>query len=62
MAILVRDKVGPRVALAVVAVWASMITASMLQVAYTESMAMTLLCGVLLALTPYIKLSGRRHG
>lgn len=51
MAILVRDKVGPRVALAVVAVWASMITASMLQVAYTESMAMTLLCGVLLALT-----------
>lgn len=51
MSILLRDKVGPRVALAAVAVWASMITASMLQVAYTESMAMTLLCGVLLALT-----------
>ncbi len=51
MSILLRDKVGPRVALAAVAVWASMITSSMLQVAYTESLAMTMLCGVLLALT-----------
>ncbi|MDO5711739.1 MAG: hypothetical protein Q4P32_08400, partial [Micrococcales bacterium] len=51
MAILLRDKVGPRVTLAAIAVWASMITSSMLQVAYTESLAMTLLCGVLLALT-----------
>lgn len=51
MAILVRDKVGPRVALAVIAVWSCMITSAMLQVAYTESIAMTLLCGVLLALT-----------
>lgn len=51
ISILLRDKVGPRVALAGVAVWASMITSSMLQVAYTESIAMVLLCGVLLALT-----------
>lgn len=51
VAILLRDKVGPRVALAGVTIWATMITSAMLQVAYTESIAMTLLCGVLLALT-----------
>lgn len=51
MAILLRDKVGPKVALAGVAIWATCITAPTLQVAYTESLAMTMVCGVLLAFT-----------
>ncbi len=51
MSILLRERVGPRVTLAAIAVWSCMITSAMLQVAYTESLAMTMLCGVLLALT-----------
>ncbi|GAB96015.1 hypothetical protein BJY21_003644 [Kineosphaera limosa] len=51
MAVLLREKVGPRVALCGVAVWACIVSSSVLQVAYTESMAMVMLCGVLLALT-----------
>ncbi|WP_226345109.1 glycosyltransferase family 39 protein [Agilicoccus flavus] len=51
MAILLRDRVGVRVALAGVAIWATCITAPTLQVAYTESMALVLLTGVLLALS-----------
>ncbi len=51
MAILLRDRLGPRVALAAVAVWATCVTSVILQVAYTESMALVLLCAVLLALT-----------
>jgi len=51
MALLMRHQVGARVALAVIAVWATCITSPTLQVAYTESMALALLCAVLIALT-----------
>lgn len=51
ISILLRERVGPRVALCAVAVWSCIVSSSMLQVAYTESLAMVMLCGVLLALT-----------
>ena len=50
MAVLLRDRVGPRVAFAAVLVYASFIASPILQVAYTESLAMLLLVGFLLAL------------
>ena len=48
---LLRDRVGPRVALAAVLVYASFVASPILQVAYTESLAMLLLAGFLLALS-----------
>lgn len=45
--LLLRDRVGPRVALAGVTLWATFMASPVLQVAYTESIAMALLCGVL---------------
>ena len=50
MAVLLRDRVGPRVAFAAVLVYASFVASPILQVAYTESLAMLLLVGFLLAL------------
>ena len=50
MGVLLRDRVGPRAALAGVAVWAAFLSAPVLQLAYTESLAMLLLCGYLLAI------------
>lgn len=47
IAILLRDRVGPRVAIAGVTLWATFMAAPVLQVAYTESIALLLLCGVL---------------
>lgn len=47
IAILLRDRVGPRVAIAGVTLWATFMAAPVLQVAYTESIAILLLCGVL---------------
>jgi MFS family permease len=46
---LLSDRVGPRVALAAVAVWAAFPSAVSLQLAYTESIAMLVLCGFLWA-------------
>ena len=51
MAHLLRERVGPMVALAAVTVWACQPAAPVLQVAYTESMAMLLLLSVIWALT-----------
>lgn len=51
MAVLLRDRVGPKVALAAVCVYASSPPSPTLQIAYTESMAILLLCAVLLALS-----------
>ncbi|WP_226913473.1 hypothetical protein [Gephyromycinifex aptenodytis] len=47
IAILLRDRVGPRVAIAGVTLWSTFMAAPVLQVAYTESLAMVLLCLVL---------------
>ncbi|MDO5628375.1 MAG: hypothetical protein Q4G43_08655 [Mobilicoccus sp.] len=47
IAVLLRDRVGPRVAVAGVALWSTFMAAPVLQVAYTESLAILLLCGVL---------------
>lgn len=49
MARLLAERVGERVALATVAVWAAFPAAVSLQLAYTESIAMLVLCGVLWA-------------
>ncbi|KNX39181.1 integral membrane protein [Luteipulveratus halotolerans] len=49
MGVLIRDKVGPAVALAAVCVYAASPPSPTLQMAYTESLAMLLLCGFLLA-------------
>jgi len=51
IAILLRDRVGPRVAVAGVTLWSTFMAAPVLQVAYTESIATFLLCGVLYFLT-----------
>lgn len=51
IAILLRDRVGPRVAIAAVTLWSTFMAAPVLQVAYTESLAMVLLCLVLYFLT-----------
>lgn len=51
MAVLLRDRVGPRVALAAVAVYAAFPSSPVLQIAYTDSLAILLLCGFLLALS-----------
>ncbi|MEO8555572.1 MAG: hypothetical protein ABI474_02780 [Actinomycetota bacterium] len=47
MGLLLRDRVGPRVALAAVAVYAASPVSPSFQIAYTESMAILLLCGFL---------------
>ena len=47
---LLAERVGERVAVATVAVWAAFPAAVSLQLAYTESMAMLVLCGALWAL------------
>ena len=49
LAVLLRRRIGPVSALLVVVVWASMPASPVLQVAYTESLAMVLLAGFLLA-------------
>ena len=49
MAGLLTERVGSRVALATVAVWAAFPAAVSLQLAYTESLAMLVLCGFLWA-------------
>jgi hypothetical protein len=50
MGLLLRDKVGPKVALAAVAVFAACPVSPSLQIAYTESLAILLLCGFLWAI------------
>jgi hypothetical protein len=50
MGLLLRDRVGPTVALAAVAVYAACPVSPSLQIAYTESMAILLLCGFLWAI------------
>ena len=50
MGLLLRDRVGRRAALAGVAVYAAFLSAPVLQLAYTEALAMLLLCGYLLAI------------
>ncbi|WP_446664727.1 hypothetical protein [Flexivirga sp. B27] len=50
MAVLVRDKVGPMVAFCVVCVFAASPPSPVLQMTYTESLALVLLIGALLAL------------
>lgn len=47
MGLLLRDRVGPRVALAAVAVYAACPVSPSFQIAYTESLAILLLCGFL---------------
>src|SRR5450631_315977 len=49
MALLLRDRVGPKVALAAVVVFATCPVSPSLQIAYTESLAILLLCGFLWA-------------
>jgi hypothetical protein len=51
MGLLLRDKLGPRVALAAVAVFAASPVSPSLQIAYTESLAILLLCGFLWAVS-----------
>jgi len=51
MGLLLRDKVGPRVALATVVVFAACPVSPSLQIAYTESLAILLLCGFLWAIS-----------
>jgi hypothetical protein len=51
MGLLLRDKVGPGVALAAVAVFAACPVSPSLQIAYTESLAILLLCGFLWAIS-----------
>ena len=48
---LLAERVGPRVALATVAVWGAFPAAVSLQIAYTEAIAMLVLCALLWALT-----------
>ncbi len=50
MAVLLRDRVGPRAALAGVCLWAAFPASPALQIAYSESLALLLLCAFLLAL------------
>ena len=50
MGLLLRDRVGPKVALAAVAVFAALPVSPSLQIAYTESLALLLLCTALLLL------------
>jgi len=50
MGLLLRDRVGPRVALAAVAVYAASPVSPSLQIAYTESLAILLLCAFLWAI------------
>lgn len=51
MGLLLRDRVGPKVALAAVAVYAACPVSPSLQIAYTESLAILLLCGFLWAIS-----------
>jgi len=51
MGLLLRDRVGPKVALAAVAVFAACPMSPSLQIAYTESLAILLLCGFLWAIS-----------
>ena len=51
MGLLLRDRVGPRVALAAVAVYSAGPVSPSLQIAYTESLAILLLCGFLWAIS-----------
>ncbi|MEP7192055.1 MAG: hypothetical protein ABI903_04240 [Actinomycetota bacterium] len=51
MGLLLRDKVGPKVALAAVAVFAASPVSPSLQIAYTESLSILLLCGFLWAIS-----------
>ncbi|HEX7536345.1 MAG TPA: hypothetical protein VF391_05005, partial [Dermatophilaceae bacterium] len=51
MALLLRDKVGPKVALAAVAVYAASPVSPSFQIAYTESLAILLLCAFLWAIS-----------
>ena len=51
MGLLFRDRVGPKVALAAVAVFAACPVSPSLQIAYTESLAILLLCGFLWAIS-----------
>jgi hypothetical protein len=51
MGLLFRDRVGPKVALAAVAVYAACPVSPSLQIAYTESLAILLLCGFLWAIS-----------
>jgi len=51
MGLLLRDRVGPRVALGAVAVFAALPVSPVLQIAYTESLAILLLCGFLWAIS-----------
>ena len=51
MALLLRDRVGPAVALAAVAVYAASPVSPSFQIAYTESLAILLLCGFLWAIS-----------
>jgi hypothetical protein len=51
MGLLLRDRVGPTVALAAVAVYAANPVSPSFQVAYTESLAILLLCGFLWAIS-----------
>lgn len=51
MGVLLRDRVGPFVAFSAVAVYAASPPSPTLQLAYTESLAMLLLCGFLLAIS-----------
>lgn len=51
MGLLLRDRVGPRVALAAVAVYAAGPVSPSFQIAYTESLAILLLCGFLWAIS-----------
>jgi hypothetical protein len=51
MGLLLRDKVGPKVALAAVAVYAASPVSPSFQIAYTESLAILLLCGFLWAIS-----------
>ena len=51
MGLLLRDRVGPKVALAAVAVYAACPVSPSLQIAYTESLAILLLCAFLWAIS-----------
>jgi hypothetical protein len=51
MGLLLRDRVGPKVALAAVAVYAACPVSPSLQITYTESLAILLLCGFLWAIS-----------
>jgi hypothetical protein len=51
MGLLLRDRVGPKVALAAVAVYGASPVSPSFQIAYTESLAMLLLCGFLWAVS-----------